>query len=86
MENFITGYPANEEAQRQASHKVLGDERADYFFDHFLGHVFTVGNARFIRLLDRNLLRFPVNDRHFDDGMEPFEIDESGGQAPRPRD
>src|SRR5207247_6516134 len=36
MENFITGYPANEEAMRDALHSVLGTERYERFFDCFL--------------------------------------------------
>src|SRR3712207_9555882 len=41
MENFITGYPANEEAQREAVRAVLGQERCDYLFERFLEHFFT---------------------------------------------
>jgi endoglucanase len=78
MENFITGYPANEEAQREAVRTVLGREKYELFFDSFLEHFFTEGDARFIRSLGLNLLRLPVNYRHFEDDSEPFVIKEEG--------
>jgi len=76
MENFITGYPANEEAQRAAIREVLGRERYEFFFDCFLEHFFTEGDAEFIRSLGLNLLRLPVNYRHFEDDAEPFVVKE----------
>lgn len=78
MENFITGYPANEEAQREAVRAALGEEKYELFFDRFLEHFFTEDDARFIRSLGLNLLRLPVNYRHFEDDMRPFEIKEEG--------
>jgi len=78
MENFITGYPANEEAQREAVRTVLGDERYEFFFDRFLEHFFTEDDARFIQSLGLNLLRLPVNYRHLEDDMRPLEIKEEG--------
>jgi endoglucanase len=78
MENFITGYPANEVAQREAVRTVLGDEKYELFFDRFLEHFFTEEDARFIRSLGLNLLRLPVNYRHLEDDMRPFEIKEEG--------
>jgi endoglucanase len=78
MENFITGYPANEEAQREAVRAVLGQERYEHFFDRFLEHFFTEDDARFIRSLGLNLLRVPVNYRHLEDDVRPFEIKEEG--------
>ena len=78
MENFISGYPANEEAQREAVRAVLGDERYEHFFDRFLEHFFTEDDARFIRSLGLNLLRLPVNYRHLEDDMRPLEVKEEG--------
>ena len=46
MENFITGYPANEEAQREAVRTVLGDEKYELFFDRFLEHFFIEEDAQ----------------------------------------
>ena len=78
MENFITGYPANEEAQREAIREVLGDDLYEHFFDSFLEHFFAEEDARFIASLGMNLLRLPVNYRHFEDDARPFEIKEGG--------
>src|SRR2546421_3051793 len=78
MENFITGYPANEEAQRQAIRQVLGDDKYAFFFDRFLEYFFGRDDAQFIASLGLNLLRLPVNYRHFESDMEPFVIKEEG--------
>src|SRR5438874_8474237 len=72
MENFITGYPATEQAQREAIRRVLGDELGAQFFDRFLQSFFTAADADFIRSLGLNLLRLPINYRHFEDDMHPF--------------
>ena len=74
MENFITGYPANEEGQRQAILHVLGQSKYEFFFDRFLEYFFTEDDAHFIQSLGLNLLRLPVNYRHFEDDLRPFEI------------
>ena len=78
MENFITGYPASESAQRQVISETLGQEKADFFFDRFLEYFFTAADAKFIQSLGLNLLRLPVNYHHFEDDMAPFVIKESG--------
>ncbi|HYL44025.1 MAG TPA: hypothetical protein VEU97_11615, partial [Ktedonobacteraceae bacterium] len=78
MENFITGYPANEEAQREAIRQVLGNERYEIFFDRFLEYFFGRDDAQFIASLGLNLLRLPINNRHFESDMEPFVIKEEG--------
>jgi hypothetical protein len=41
MENFITGYSANETAQRQVIYDVLGEEKYELFFERFLECFFT---------------------------------------------
>jgi aryl-phospho-beta-D-glucosidase BglC (GH1 family) len=78
MENFITGYPGNEEAQREAVLAVLGETRYARFFDRFLEEFFGPGDAAFIQSLGLNLLRLPVNYRHFEDDMAPLVVRESG--------
>ncbi len=78
MENFITGYPANEEAQRQAIRDVLGEETYAFFFDRFLEYFFGRDDAQYIASLGLNLLRLPLNYRHFESDMEPFVIKEEG--------
>src|SRR5436305_2008202 len=78
MENFITGYPANEEAQRQAIREVLGEETYAFFFERFLEYFFGRDDAQYIASLGLNLLRLPINYRHFESDMEPFVIKEEG--------
>lgn len=78
MENFITGFPANENAFRKVVCRALGQEKADYFFDRYLEYFFTNEDARFIRSLGLNLVRLPFNYRHFEDDMFPMMIRESG--------
>jgi len=78
MENFITGFPANEKAFRQVVYRALGTEKADHFFDRYLEDFFTEQDAKFIRSIGLNLVRVPFNYRHFEDDMNPTVIRESG--------
>jgi endoglucanase len=78
MENFITGFPANENAFRKVVYDALGQEKGDFFFDRYLNYFFTKDDARFIRSLGLNLVRLPFNYRHFEDDMNPTVIRESG--------
>jgi aryl-phospho-beta-D-glucosidase BglC (GH1 family) len=78
MENFITGYAANEQAHRQALRKVLGDDVYAQFFDTFLESFFTASDAEFIASLGLNLVRLPINYHHFEDDLRPFELKEDG--------
>jgi endoglucanase len=78
MENFITGYPANEEGMREAVREALGEDKYEYYFDRFLEHFFGEEDAEFIRSLGLNLLRLPINYRHFEDDMEPFDVKAEG--------
>src|ERR671933_2157426 len=78
MENFITGYPGNEQAQREAIRNVLGDELYELFFDRFLEYFFTDADAEFVGSLGLNLVRLPINYRHFErrpiPGREPRRV------------
>lgn len=78
MENFVTGYPANEEAHRNSVRRVLGPDNYELFFERFLDYFFTEADAKFISSLGLNLLRIPVNYRHLEDDMRPFEIKQEG--------
>ena len=68
MENFIDGYPANEEAVREGLLKVLGEKRYNLFFDTFLKSYFTESDAEYIHSLGLNLIRIPVNYSFFEKG------------------
>jgi hypothetical protein len=78
MENFISGYPCNEEAQGRAITKVLGPELAAFFFEKFLENFFTAGDADYLASLGVNHVRIPLNYRHFEGDSEPMVIRESG--------
>ena len=76
MENFIDGYPANEEAMREGLLEVLGDEKYNLFFDNFLQSYFTEPDAEYIHSLGLNLVRIPINYHLFEDDMNPGVIKE----------
>jgi len=62
MENFITGYPANEEAQREAVRAVLGRDLYEHFFDRFLEHFFTEGDVVMEPLKRLFATEYPYHD------------------------
>ncbi|MEV5896611.1 glycoside hydrolase family 5 protein [Nonomuraea fuscirosea] len=78
MENFITGYPANETSMRHAVRSVLGDDRAELFFDRLLTSFFTERDAALLAGLGVNCVRIPVNYRHWESDDRPMEIDGRG--------
>src|SRR3954467_9940709 len=71
MENFITGYPGNEAAMREAVARVLGPARAEAFFGALLDAFFGPDDAAFLASLGVNCVRLPVNQAHFEGA--PFE-------------
>jgi endoglucanase len=78
MENFITGYPSSEQAQRQAILKAVGPDNYRRFFERLLGDFFAEGDADFIKSLGLNLVRIPINYRHLEDDMRPFVTKDEG--------
>ncbi|MFJ2033327.1 glycoside hydrolase family 5 protein [Streptosporangium sp. NPDC087985] len=78
MENFITGYPANESEMRRSVREVLGEERAELFFDRLLTSFFGAEDAALLASMGVNCVRIPVNYRHFESDERPFEIIEDG--------
>jgi hypothetical protein len=78
MENFITGYPATESLQRAALRRVLGEDGYRRFFDRLLDVFFDDADAAFLAGLGLNHVRLPVNYRHFEDDLRPFELKEDG--------
>ncbi|MUL40318.1 glycoside hydrolase family 5 protein [Streptomonospora sp. PA3] len=78
MENFITGYPGAEQQQRAALRSALGEEGCARFFDGFLSGFFAEADAAHLASLGFNSVRIPVNYRHFEDDLRPFELRESG--------
>ncbi|MEV0967897.1 glycoside hydrolase family 5 protein [Microtetraspora glauca] len=78
MENFITGYPADESSMRSAVREVLGDDRYELFFDRLLTSFFDEADAALLADLGINCVRIPVNYRHFESDDRPMEIIERG--------
>jgi endoglucanase len=77
MENFITGYPANEAMMRAAVTTVLGTKAA-VFFDRLLDVFFTDADAALLARSGLNCVRVPVNYRHFENDSAPFELLDTG--------
>ncbi len=71
MENFIDGYPANEESMREGLKKVLGERKYNLYFDTFYKSYFTEPDAEYIQSLGLNLVRIPINYRLFEDDINP---------------
>ncbi|GIH90632.1 glycoside hydrolase family 5 protein [Planobispora siamensis] len=78
MENFITGYPANESAMREAVAEAIGEERAELFFDRLLTSFFDESDAALLSGIGMNCVRIPVNYHHFESDDRPFELIEHG--------
>lgn len=78
MENFITGYPGNEENIRRVLLDRMGRESYDAFFDEFLLDFFDEADAAHLATLGLNSVRIPFNYRHFEDDARPFELKQEG--------
>ena len=78
MENFITGYAANESLMRAKVKDVLGPERYERFFDRLLTSFFGEADAKFLGDNGFTLVRIAVNYRHLEHDDAPFEIVEDG--------
>lgn len=78
MENFITGYPGNEEAIRRLMRDRMGREAYDAFFEAFMTDFFDEADAAHLASLGLNSVRIPFNYRHFEDDAAPFELKEEG--------
>ncbi len=78
MENFITGYAANETMMRAAVREVLGAERYELFFERLLSAFYADADAAFLADTGLNCVRIPVNYRHLESDARPFEVIEDG--------
>jgi len=78
MENFINGYTGAEHSLRAAMAQELGDTKAEFFFDRMLDYFFNEYDVAFIKSLDANVVRLPLNYRHFEDDAKPFQYLEKG--------
>jgi endoglucanase len=78
MENFITGYAANESLMRSGVLDVLGQERYRLFFESLLSNFFGDEDAAFLASMGVNSVRIPLNYRHLEDDADPFVVKEDG--------
>ena len=78
LENFMLGYPGHATGVRAAVASVLGQAKAEFFFERFLQHFFTEDDLRFIKSLGMNTVRIPLNYRHFESDDRPFEYKSEG--------
>lgn len=74
MENFITGYAANETLMREKVAGVIGQDRAQRFFERLLNAFYGEADAAFLGSLGMTIVRIPVNYRHFESDDKPFAI------------
>ncbi|GAA4194668.1 hypothetical protein GCM10022288_30390 [Gryllotalpicola kribbensis] len=74
MENFITGYAANETLMREKVAAVIGADRAARFFERLLTAFYGEADATFLGSLGMTLIRIPVNYHHFESDDRPLEI------------
>jgi hypothetical protein len=78
MENFIDGYSGSESALRASMARELGAEKAAFFFDRLLDYFFAEADVKFLHENGVNLLRLPLNYRHFETDDAPYEYLEAG--------
>src|SRR3984957_14022540 len=78
MEDFINGHPGAEHTLRAQMAETLGASKAQFFFDRLLDYFFNEDDVIFLRKAGVNVVRFPLNYRHFEDDMAPFKYKESG--------
>jgi endoglucanase len=78
MENFITGYAANESLMRAAVRDVLGPDAYELFFERLLTVFFTDEDAALLARTGLNCVRVPVNYHHFEDDSAPLTIKPDG--------
>lgn len=78
MENFISGYPGNEERIRRLMLDRMGAESSEAFFDEYLDGFFADEDAAFLAEVGIDSVRIPFNYRHFEDDARPFVLKEEG--------
>jgi aryl-phospho-beta-D-glucosidase BglC (GH1 family) len=78
MEDFINGHPGSEHTLRTRMAEALGAARAQFFFDRMLDYFFNEDDVIFLRKAGANVVRFPLNYRHFEDDAASFKYREAG--------
>jgi endoglucanase len=80
MEHNINGHPGDEHGLRRVMADLLGPDKARFFFDRLLNYFFAEDDVAFIKACGANMVRLPLNYRHFEDDGEPFHYLETGFQ------
>lgn len=78
MEDFINGFVGAEHNLRATMARILGKEKAQFFFDRLLDYFFTEDDVKAMAEIGCNVLRLPFNYRHFERDDRPFEYIEDG--------
>jgi aryl-phospho-beta-D-glucosidase BglC (GH1 family) len=78
MEDFINGHPGAEHTLRAQMAEVLGPARAQFFFERMLDYFFNEDDVIVLRKAGANVVRIPLNYRHFEDDSAPFKYKEAG--------
>jgi len=77
MEDFINGFVGAEHNLRATMSRVVGKEKAQFFFDRLLDHFFTEEDVKMMAKFGANVILIPFNYRHFERDDAPFEYLES---------
>ncbi len=78
FEHFLNGYPGSESNLRRLMRQKLGKKKAGFFFERFLDYFFNEDDVRFLARCGVTAIRLPLNYRHFESDLAPFEYLESG--------
>jgi len=78
MEDFINGHTGAEHTLRAQMAETLGDSKAEFFFDRLLFHFFNEDDIVFLKNAGLNVVRIPLNYRHFEDDAAPFQYKQAG--------
>lgn len=78
LEHLINGHPGSESNLRRVMLSMLGQRKADFFFDRLEAYWFTEHDARFLADHGLNVVRLPVNYRRFEQDHAPLQFLDSG--------
>jgi aryl-phospho-beta-D-glucosidase BglC (GH1 family) len=78
MEHFLTGHPGSESSLRRTMAATLGREKTAFFFDRLMHHFFNEQDVAYLKSVGLNAIRLPVNYRHLESDLAPFEYLEDG--------
>jgi endoglucanase len=78
MENFINGFPGDEHGVRSVAAEILGASRAKFLFDRWLDYFLANEDIAHLKALGANVVRLPINYRHFENDSKPFHYLEEG--------